>query len=469
MVRVRDLGDFVSDLDRIVLMAHAVVGVGLLHLDCRLRQRAVAVIAHRHRDAVGSARIPEPGQPVSVVLRRRGLGNEIGVGAGLGVLNLTEVELVPVLDGLHNLLHITHGRIPGTVRHRRALVRAQVNLEAIGIFPVTAPEHLLRPERIGERHRQLYAVGVREYQFVGVGQRAVGVLLRNRAFDAVALAAQGVAALLALGQREAGRHLARAGQLLNRILVTLGETVHADRLAGRDGLLASVRQVEHIADLLLIGRARLLEDCSLIRLPLGHGELEGELRILIARQSIGHVNLLRHLEARLAFVRHAHAGGAREQGVQVHGAQVGAGALRRDSLGLLVLGDTHTYPARLGLQAVGFALLGGPILVHASVSAVLEVHCVVCTHGFDIGPRQVAFNIGLAIRGLPRTLDPRERVVDVALCAKLAQTLHERARAHERRNAVIVRTSIGMDAVIVHNHLGERVVKQEALGRRDLL
>ena len=55
VVRVRDLGDFVSDLDRVVLMAHAVVGVGLLHLDCRLRQRAVAVIAHRHRDAVGSA------------------------------------------------------------------------------------------------------------------------------------------------------------------------------------------------------------------------------------------------------------------------------------------------------------------------------------------------------------------------------------------------------------------------------
>ena len=54
-VRVRDLGDFVSDLDRAVLMAHAVVGVGLLHLDCRLRQRAVAAILHRHRDAVGSA------------------------------------------------------------------------------------------------------------------------------------------------------------------------------------------------------------------------------------------------------------------------------------------------------------------------------------------------------------------------------------------------------------------------------
>ena len=124
VIGVRYLGDFVSNLDRVVLMAHAVVGVGLLHLDCRLRQRAVAVIPHRHRDAVGSARIPEPGQPVSVVLRRRGLGNEIGVGAGLGVLNIAEVELVPVLDGLHNLRHTTHGRILGTVGHRRALVRA---------------------------------------------------------------------------------------------------------------------------------------------------------------------------------------------------------------------------------------------------------------------------------------------------------------------------------------------------------
>ena len=55
VIGVRDLGDFVRDLDRVVLLAHTVVGVGLLHLDCRLRQRAVAVIAHRHRDAVGSA------------------------------------------------------------------------------------------------------------------------------------------------------------------------------------------------------------------------------------------------------------------------------------------------------------------------------------------------------------------------------------------------------------------------------
>ena len=470
VIGVRDLGDFVSDLDRVVLLAHTVVGVGLLHLDCRLRQRAVAVIPHRHRDAVGSARIPEPGQPVSVVLRRHGLGNEIGVGAGLGVLNIAEVELVPVLDGLHNLRHTTHGRILGTVGHRRALVRAQVNLEAIATLPVTALEHLLCPERIGELHRRLYAVGVRERQLVGLGHRAVGVLLRDRAGDAVALAAQGVAALLALGQREAGRHLVRTGQFLHRVGVVLGETVHADRLAVRDGLLAAVLEVEYFADLLLACGPRVLKHRGLVRLPRrrGHGELEGEPRVRFSRQARWHHDLLRHLEARLALVRYAHTGGARKQGIQVHVVQIGAGALRI-SVTRHVLGDTHTYPARLGLQAVGFALLGGPILVHASVSAVLEVHCVVCTHGFDIGPRQVAFNIGLAIRGLPRTLDPRERVVDVALCAKLAQTLHERARAHERRNAVIVRTSIGMDAVIVHNHLGERVVKQEALGRRDLL
>ena len=90
------------------------------------------------------------------------------------------------------------------------------------------------------------------------------------------------------------------------------------------------------------------------------------------------------------------------------------------------------------------------------------------TGGIDIAPRKITA-IGHAIRCLPHTLDPRECVVDVALCAKLAQTLHKRARPHERRDAVIGRTSIGMDAVIVHNHLGERVVKQEALGRRDLL
>ena len=274
-------------------------------------------------------------------MRRRGLGDEIGVGAGLGVLNLAEVELVPVLNGLHNLLHTTHGCILGTVGHRRALVRAQVNLEAIAIFPVTAPEHLLRPERIGERHRRLYAVGVREYQLVGFGQRAVGVLLRNRAGDAGALAAQGVAALLALGQRVAGRHLIRTGQLLHRVGVVLVETIHADRLAGRDGLLAAVRQVEHIADLLLIGRARLLEDCSLIRLPIRHGELEGEPRIRFARQPLRHHDTLGHLEACLALVRHAHAGGAREQGVQVHATQIGAGALRI-SVTKHVLRDAHT-------------------------------------------------------------------------------------------------------------------------------
>ena len=293
-------------------------------------------------------------------------------------------------------------------------------------------------------------------------------MLRDLTGDAIACVLQIRGTLLAAGQLIARGHLVCAGQLLHRVLVALAKTVHANRLVGLDGLRIAVRQVEHVADPPLARSPRLLEHRGLVRLPRGHGEIEGEPRVLIARQAIGHVNLLRHLEARLAFVRHAHAGGAREQGIQVHVVQIGAGALRI-SVTRHVLGDTHTYPARLGLQAVGFALLGGPILVDTSVGAVLEVHCVVCTHGFDIGPRQVAFNIGLAIRGLPRTLDPRERVVDVALCAKLAQTLHERARAHERRNAVIVRTSIGMDAVIVHNHLGERVVKQEALGRRDLL
>ena len=401
-------------------------------------------------------------------MRRRGLGDEIGVGAGLGVLNLAEVELVPVLNGLHNLLHTTHGCILGTVGHRRALVRAQVNLEAIAIFPVTALEHLLRPERIGERHRRLYAVGVREYQLVGVGQCAVGVLLCDRAGDAVALATQGVAALLALGQREAGRHLVRTGQLLHRVGVVLGEAVHADRLAGRDGLLATVRQVEHIADLLLACGPSVLEHCSLVGLPIRHGELEGELRVLIARQAIGHDNLLRHLKARLAFVRHAHAGGAREQGVQVHVAQIGTGTFRRGPLGPLVLHDTHTYPARLGLQAIRFTLLGGPILVDTSVGAVLEVHLILAALGVIV-PGKVVVAVELAVGRLALALDPRERVVDVTLCAKLAQALHERARTHERRNTVIVRTSIGMDAVIVHNHLGKRVVKQEALGRRDLL
>ena len=399
-------------------------------------------------------------------MRRRGLGDEIGVGAGLGVLNLAEVELVPVLNGLHNLLHTTHGCILGTVGHRRALVRAQVNLEAIAIFPVTALEHLLRPERIGERHRRLYAVGVREYQLVGVGQCAVGVLLCDRTGDAVALATQGVAALLALGQREAGRHLVRTGQLLHRVIVTLGKAVHANRLVGLDSMGVAVLQIEHVAGLL--SGPSVLEHCGLVRLPLGHGELEGELRVLIARQASGHVNLLRHLEARLAFVRHAHAGGAREQGVQVHVAQIGTGTFRRGPLGPLVLHDTHTYPARLGLQAIRFTLLGGPILVDTSVGAVLEVHLILAALGVIV-PGKVVVAVELAVGRLALALDPRERVVDVTLCAKLAQALHERARTHERRNTVIVRTSIGMDAVIVHNHLGKRVVKQEALGRRDLL
>ena len=249
----------------------------------------------------------------------------------------------------------------------------------------------------------------------------------------------------------------------------LVETVHADRLAGRDGLLAAVLEVEHFADLLLACGPRVLKHCGLVRLPRrrGHGELEGELRVLIARQAIGHLDLLRHLEARLAFVRHAHAGGTCEQGVQIHVVQIGTGALRI-SVTRHVLRDVHTYPARLGLQAIRFAFLGGPILVDTSAGAVLEVHVILAALGVIV-PGKVVVAVERPVGRLALALDPRERVVDVALCAKLAQALHERARAHERRNAVIVRTSIGMDAVIVHNHLGERVVKQEALGRRDLL
>ena len=159
----------------------------------------------------------------------------------------------------------------------------------------------------------------------------------------------------------------------------------------------AVLQIEHVAGLL--SGPSVLEHCSLVGLPLGHGELEGELRVLIARQVIGHVNLLRHLEARLAFVRHAHAGGAREQGIQVHAAQIGAGALRISVTRHVVLRDAHTYPARLGLQAVGFARLGGPILVDTSVGAVLEVHRVFITGGRHIGPLQITRSVERA--GLP--------------------------------------------------------------------
>ena len=159
----------------------------------------------------------------------------------------------------------------------------------------------------------------------------------------------------------------------------------------------AVLQIEHVAGLL--SGPSVLEHCSLVGLPLGHGELEGELRVLIARQVIGHVNLLRHLEARLAFVRHAHAGGTREQGIQVHVAQIGAGALRISVTRHVVLRDAHTYPARLGLQAVGFARLGGPILVDTSVGAVLEVHRVFITGGRHIGPLQITRSVERA--GLP--------------------------------------------------------------------
>ena len=86
-----------------------------------------------------------------------------------------------------------------------------------------------------------------------------------------------------------------------------------------------------------------------------------------------------------------------------------------------------------------------------------------------IVPGKIAVAVERPVGRLALALDPRERVVNVALCAKLAQALHERAHAHERRNAVINCTSIGVDAVIVHNHLDEPVIKQEAIGRRDLL
>ena len=96
------------------------------------------------------------------------------------------------------------------------------------------------------------------------------------------------------------------------------------------------------------------------------------------------------------------------------------------------------------------------------------MYLILATLGVIV-PGKVVVAVERPVGRLALALDPRERVVNVALCAKLAQALQERAHAHERRNAVIGRTSIGVDAVIVHNHLGERVVKQEALGRRDLL
>ena len=279
----------------------------------------------------------------------RPLGHRIGVRAGLLVRNLAEAEHITIVDGLDNLDVSGHaGYVLVAPGHGRALGSAQIDVEAVGLSPLAALKHLLRPNA-GERHRRLHAVAVGEHQLVVFGQRAVGILRGNRARDAFVLAAQGVAALLATGQREAGRHLVCTGQLLctgqlpHLVLVTLGETVHADCLAVRDGLLAAVLEVEHIADLLLACGPRVLKHRGLVRLPRrrGHGELEGEPRVRFSRQARWHHDLLRHLEARLALVSHAHAGGAREQRVQILAVQVGAGALRI-SVTKHVLRDAHT-------------------------------------------------------------------------------------------------------------------------------
>ena len=451
----------------------------LLHRHARDGQLGVHVL-HRHRGGV-SGGVHRPAGVLHAVHHRVvigvvRLGKRERVCTGLVELHAGEVDRLAVLTCDRVL------RGPGlrmrvarqVIRHRQ-VAGSDLRLH-VRRGSQRERELLVRALGAGDLLRYLWGqfvagfrrVSVGEHQLVVFGQRAVEILRGNLARDAIAFFSQILVTLLAAGQLIARGHLALAGQLLHRVIVILAKAVHANRLVGLDGLRIAVRQVEHVADPPLARSPRLLEHCGLVRLPLGHGELEGELRVLIARQASEHVNLLRHLEARLAFVRHAHAGGAREQGIQVHVAQIGAGALRISDT-RLILRDAHTYPARLGLQAVGFARLGGPILVDTFVGAVLEVHRVAGTGGIDIAPRKITVIIGHAIRCLPHTLDPRERVVDVALCAKLAQALHKRARPRERRDTVIGRTSIGMDAVIVHNHLGERVVKQEALGRRDLL
>ena len=464
-VRVRDHRNLIVDHLR---CGGAIILIDLLHFDDWLGQISLAVILHRYGHFVFGAGVADTAQPTGIALGGRSLGNVVGVLAKLLILNLSEAKFFGARNGLLDLLHAGHGRCRGTIRHRRSIGGAQAKLEAVGASPLTAGELLLRLDAC-ERHRRLHAVAVGEHQLVVFGHRAVGILRGNPARDAIAFFSQILVTLLAAGQLIARGHLVCAGQLLHRVLVTLGETVHADRLVGRDGLLAAVLEVEHFADLLLACGPRVLKHRGLVRLPRrrGHGELEGEPRVRFSRQARWHHDLLHHLEARLAFVRHAHAGGARKQGVQIHVAQVGAGALRI-SVTRHVLRDAHTYPARLGLQAVRFVLLGGPILVDTSIGAVLKMYLILAALGVIV-PGKVAVAVERPVGRLALALDPRERVVNVALCAKLAQALHERAHAHERRNAVINCTSIGVDAVIVHNHLDEPVIKQEAIGRRDLL
>ena len=460
-VRVRDHRNLIVDHLR---CGGAIILIDLLHFDDWLGQISLAVILHRYGHFVFGAGVADTAQPTGIALGGRSLGNVVGVLVRLLILNLSEAKFFGARNGLLDLLHAGHGRCRGTIRHRRSIGGAQAKLEAVGASPLTAGELLLRLDAC-ERHRRLHAVAVGEHQLVVFGHRAVGTLRGNPARDAIAFFSQILVTLLAAGQLIARGHLVLAGQLLHRVIVTLGKAVHANRLVGLDSMGVAVLQIEHVAGLL--SGPSVLEHCGLVRLPLGHGELEGELRVLIARQASGHVNLLRHLEARLAFVRHAHAGGARKQGVQIHVAQVGAGALRI-SVTRHVLRDAHTYPARLGLQAVRFVLLGGPILVDTSFGAVLKMYLILAALGVIV-PGKVAVAVERPVGRLALALDPRERVVNVALCAKLAQALHERAHAHERRNAVINCTSIGVDAVIVHNHLDEPVIKQEAIGRRDLL
>ena len=421
------------------------------------RQRTGTIVCDRHRIGEGMVVIDHAG------LRARLLRDGVGEVLARGAAQVGELEVA-------RELHRAIGLVLRGVEH---LAVGVLKLERVFAALQLGVVREARRDRndLGRRqlHGSLCGVAVGEHQLVVFGHRAVGILRGNPARDAIAFFSQILVTLLAAGQLIARGHLVCAGQLLHRVLVTLGETVHADRLVGRDGLLAAVLEVEHFADLLLACGPRVLKHRGLVRLPRrrGHGELEGEPRVRFSRQARWHHDLLHHLEARLAFVRHAHAGGARKQGVQIHVAQVGAGALRI-SVTRHVLRDAHTYPARLGLQAVRFVLLGGPILVDTSIGAVLKMYLILAALGVIV-PGKVAVAVERPVGRLALALDPRERVVNVALCAKLAQALHERAHAHERRNAVINCTSIGVDAVIVHNHLDEPVIKQEAIGRRDLL
>ena len=460
--------------------------VTLLHHPHALNDQSTGmVVLHHNRRSIGG------GGVAYAICPGIGTGDNlldgIGIRARPGIGNVAKCCRL----GFHGELDRRHFA-PGALGHGDAVLGCKLRGKGIAIGPFAALELLLDAQAIlGRKRYRAGAVVVGELKLVALGNLStleLADLTRDSTAGARLLHAAGLAAHESKASRKhrligraghgvddtrqhiAARRLTLGSELAHAILVALLKVVHANSLAGLDGMGFTVLKYEGLT----CGLAVRIEHMRLVALlGLRQGELKCKgqvfaLRILGRRgEAIVCRHGLGHLQTRHATVGILHGRCRGKEMVELERTQVST------SLGDIVyicwivfLVKGHAVDARIGKDRRQLAVALATILDIAQ-DGLGALCCLVIAHvhqviferrrhtvgGALLAPRQAS--AGINGRALQLALNVRKRVIDGTGRAKLRQRGNQRAWAAHTAHAVVLLAGIHVHTRIVHDHLGD--------------